>query len=170
MIDNYGSIVLTEKEIFNELYSGKLDNLSTIYTTNDIAQKFNNSKKLNRDFFDNLKEYIEPVIDLTTFDKTNQQIWFMPENYCPTLIEDLYNLCKTEEEKNRVTQELELFVQHNMLDVLFYLKYLVDIMRQNNILWGVGRGSSVASYVLYLIGIHKINPIKYDIPITEFLK
>jgi DNA polymerase III alpha subunit len=43
-------------------------------------------------------------------------------------------------------------------------------MRKNNILWGVGRGSSVASFVLYLIGIHRINSLFYNLPIEEFLK
>jgi DNA polymerase III alpha subunit len=57
-----------------------------------------------------------------------------------------------------------------MFDLLFYLKYLVDTLRENKVVWGVGRGSSVASYVLYLIGIHKIDSIKYDLDITEFLK
>ena len=57
-----------------------------------------------------------------------------------------------------------------MIDLLYYLKYLVDTMRKNNIVWGVGRGSSVASYVLYLIGIHRIDSIKYNLDINEFLK
>jgi DNA polymerase III alpha subunit len=74
------------------------------------------------------------------------------------------------EELARVDQELLLFIQHGMFDVLFYLKYLVDTMRENNIVWGVGRGSSVASYVLYLIGVHKIDSIKYKLDINEFLK
>ena len=47
--------------------------------------------------------------------------------------------------------------------------YLVDYMRDNNILWGVGRGSS-ASYVLYLIGIHKINSIQFGLDWREFLR
>jgi DNA polymerase III alpha subunit len=57
-----------------------------------------------------------------------------------------------------------------MFVLLQYLKYLVDTMRKNNIIWGVGRGSSVASYVLYLIGIHRINSLYYDLSIDEFLK
>jgi len=48
--------------------------------------------------------------------------------------------------------------------------YIVDMMRKNNLVWGVGRGSSVASYVLYLIGIHKIDSLKYNLNIEEFLK
>jgi DNA polymerase III alpha subunit len=43
-------------------------------------------------------------------------------------------------------------------------------MRDNNIVWGVGRGSSVASYVLYLLGIHKIDSIKYNLSPDEFFK
>ena len=48
--------------------------------------------------------------------------------------------------------------------------YLVDIMQENKVIWGVGRGSSVASFVLYLIGIHKINPITHDLDWREFLR
>ena len=48
--------------------------------------------------------------------------------------------------------------------------YLVDHMRENNIVWGVGRGSSTASYVLFLIGIHKINSIQFGLDWREFLR
>ena len=51
-----------------------------------------------------------------------------------------------------------------------FMKYLVDTLRKNNIIWGVGRGSSVASYVLYLLGVHRIDSLYYDLDITEFLK
>jgi DNA polymerase III alpha subunit len=86
------------------------------------------------------------------------------------MVEFLLDKTENEEQYQRVVTELELFIQYDMMDVLIYCKYLVDIMRENNILWGVGRGSSVASYVLYLIGIHKIDSIKYCLDINEFLK
>lgn len=73
-------------------------------------------------------------------------------------------------ERNRVITELEMFKARNLYPIIQLLIYIVDTMKENNIVWGVGRGSSVASYCLYLIGVHKINSIKYDIPITEFLK
>jgi DNA polymerase III alpha subunit len=50
------------------------------------------------------------------------------------------------------------------------MKYLVDLMREHNIVWGVGRGSSVSSFVLFLIGIHRINSIYYGLDVEEFLK
>ena len=57
-----------------------------------------------------------------------------------------------------------------MLDLLRYMIYLVDFMRENDIVWGVGRGSSVASYVLYLIGVHRIDSIQFDLDWREFLR
>jgi len=78
--------------------------------------------------------------------------------------------CKTQPELQRVGEELLLFQERGLFDLLKYLKYLVDTMRDNGVIWGVGRGSSVASYVLYLIGIHKVDSMYYDLPITEFLR
>ena len=71
---------------------------------------------------------------------------------------------------DRLVQELELYHEHKMIPVLRMMKYIVDTLRENNVVWGVGRGSSVASYVLYLLGVHKIDSIKYNIPIEEFFK
>ena len=70
----------------------------------------------------------------------------------------------------RVEQELELFRTRNLLPVLQLLIYIIDTMRKHNLVWGVGRGSSVASYCLYLIGVHKIDSVTYDLDIREFLK
>jgi len=74
------------------------------------------------------------------------------------------------EHVDRVEEELELYRARNLYPVLQCLIYIIDIMRKNNLVWGVGRGSSVASYVLYLIGVHKIDSIKYNLDIREFLK
>lgn len=71
---------------------------------------------------------------------------------------------------NRVDEELTLFEARNLFPILQLMIYIVDTMRKHKIVWGVGRGSSVASYVLFLIGIHKIDSIKYELDIREFLK
>ena len=86
------------------------------------------------------------------------------------IAEYLLNLCNTDAELQRVGQELLLYQDRNMFDLLRFLVYIVDVMRENDIVWGVGRGSSVASYVLYLIGVHKINSLYYDLDIAEFLR
>lgn len=97
--------------------------------------------------------------------------WFIPDEY-KTLDIEAYclGLCNTVEQRNRTLYELELYKKYNMISLLKTMKYIVDTLRTNNVLWGVGRGSSVASYVLFLIGIHKIDSIKYNLPIDEFFK
>lgn len=169
-INEYGAVIVNQEELFKAIYSGKIKKIENIFLDDNGAEQFNFALTENRDSFFPLQKYTTPDQSIELFDKTNQCTWFMPKDYCPNLVEMLYGMCTTEEHTNRVTQELELFIQHGMMDLLFYLKYLVDTMRENNIVWGVGRGSSVASYVLYLIGIHKIDSIKYGLDIKEFLK
>lgn len=171
-IDQYGRVSITGQEAFEALYSGKSFNLATVNLDSvDEINQFNYAKSRNADSFTELKELPNFDITIEEFDQQNQQEWFMPKEYKNiNIAEWLLNQCKTEVETERVIQELELFIQHNMIELLKYLKYLVDTMRKNNIVWGVGRGSSVASYVLFLIGVHKINSILYELPIEEFLR
>lgn len=105
------------------------------------------------------------------FDQHNQQEWFMPQQYQDLdIAAHVLTLCKTQDELQRVGQELLLFQERGLFDLLKYLKYLVDVMRDNHIVWGVGRGSSVASYVLFLLGVHRIDSMFYDLDPREFLR
>jgi hypothetical protein len=70
----------------------------------------------------------------------------------------------------RVESEIKFFIKTGNVDFLCSLVRLIDRFRSEDIVWGVGRGSSCASYILYLIGVHDINSIKYDIPFKEFSK
>ena len=95
----------------------------------------------------------------------------MPEQFNSIDIESyVLGLSKTSEEIDRVKQELELYNKFSLYPVLKFLIYLIDLMRTNNIVWGVGRGSSVSSYILYLIGVHKVNSILYKLDINDFLR
>jgi hypothetical protein len=171
-ITEYGQVILNADEVFDALYSGKITDLGTIFLDDPaICTIFNESVKKNYDNTGFVRFCVEPTVSREEFDKANQEQWFMPEEYrLYDIVDWLYCECRTIEEKERVTEELKLFAQHNMITLLKYIKYLVDTMRKNNIVWGVGRGSSVASYVLYLIGIHKVDSIKYELDIHEFLK
>lgn len=170
-INNYGAVFLTPKEVFENIYTNKIKSFENIYLDSATVNQFNSARNLNKDSVGDLKEWIQPEETLEFFDRANQCTWFMPEEYQKFPIHQwLIDQCITEEERARVDEELLLFIQYSMFDLLFYLKYLVDTMRQNKIVWGVGRGSSVASYVLYLIGVHKIDSIKYNLDINEFLR
>jgi len=116
-------------------------------------------------------EFTEPELSIQEFDNMQQSIWFMPREYQDMDIAKwILDQCKEDHELQRAGEELIEFQKRDMFPLLRYCKYLVDTMRSNNIVWGVGRGSSVSSYVLYLIGIHRINSLHMDLSIDEFLK
>ena len=97
--------------------------------------------------------------------------WYMPDEYKNYPIYDYcIKKCDTIEQKQRVMDEFDEYDSRGLLPLLYYMKYLVDTMRSKDIIWGVGRGSSVASYVLYLIGIHKIDSVKYNLDYKEFFR
>lgn len=118
-------------------------------------------------------EYNELVEQMSTeeFDHRNQSQWFMPDYYKDLdIAEYVLTLCQTNDQLQRVGDELLLYQERGLFDLLRYLKYLVDTMSANKLIWGVGRGSSVASYVLYLLGVHRTDSMYYDLDPTEFLR
>ena len=96
--------------------------------------------------------------------------WFIPREYQNIDIEKFLADRCPQENCDRLTTELELYKKHNMIPVLKTMKYIVDTLESKGIVWGVGRGSSVASYVLFLMGVHSIDSVKYNLPIEEFFK
>ena len=134
------------------------DILEHCQTSDDLTQYVN---RLHQ-------EHLNYPIPPQEIDSTN---WFIPYEYKTMDIVDwLYQRCPTPEVRERVVEELRLFAKHDMIPVLKTMKYVVDTLRANNVVWGVGRGSSVASYVLFIIGVHKIDSVKYKLPINEFFK
>lgn len=164
-LDKFSRPIFSEQDLFDLIYQGiNLDNYSSKIYTEDLSNFISNSNL-------NFQTADSTSLSLEEFDKLNQKNWYMGEYYKNMDIAHwLKERCTSPEELDRVTQELILFSQYNMIDILKYLKFLVDIMRYNNIVWGVGRGSSVASYCLFLIGVHKIDSIKYNLDYKEFLR
>ncbi|SVE58192.1 uncharacterized protein METZ01_LOCUS511046, partial [marine metagenome] len=97
--------------------------------------------------------------------------WFMPKEYIEFDISKwVLEQCDGDTELQRAGQELMAFQERNLLPLLNFMYYLVETMKKHNIVWGVGRGSSVSSFVLYKIGINRINPIYYSLDFSEFLR
>ena len=132
--------------------------LENCLTSDDVLSTY--LKKVNKEYLD----YPAPATDIDITD------WFIPREYKDFDIEEFLVLQCPEENYGRLAQELEIFKRHNFIPVLKTMKYVVDTLKNNNIVWGVGRGSSVASYALYLIGVHKIDSVKYNLSIDEFFK
>ncbi|SVA28223.1 uncharacterized protein METZ01_LOCUS81077 [marine metagenome] len=172
-IDNLGVPRFTNQDIIKLIYEGNSDKLSKILveSTRDTELYNEYIEKIGVNFLP-LKSYQPLPYDQKQFDSVLQSEWFMPDKYKNL---DIYNyvLNKAPDEPKemaRVCEEMHEYEKRGLINLLRFLVYLVDIMRENNIVWGVGRGSSVASYVLYLIGIHKINSIQYELDWHEFMR
>jgi DNA polymerase III alpha subunit len=169
MYDQFGQAHISAEDATDLLYLKPDLDLSNILF--DDPEQFNAAVKELYSDFAVLREYALVDTDLAQFDQRNQSAWHMPEQYVKfDIAQWVLKQCATDSELQRVADELMLFQERDLFNLLRWLKYFVDTMRANQVVWGVGRGSSVASYVLYLIGVHKINSMYYDLDISEFLK
>ena len=165
LFDNLGNIIYQETDLFDLIYSGRMDLLDKLLVENTKqVQEFKHVSQTDLNL-------VAPInLDQSTFDALCQSDWFIPNEYKNMDIEEFLIQSCPEENYQRLLEELEEFRARNMLPLLKVLKYLVDTFQKNNIVWGVGRGSSVASYALFLIGIHKIDSIRYNLDWREFLR
>lgn len=164
-LDQYNNPIYNSQDLFNLLYQNKEDSFTDLFV--DIDDNIVQFTDIS-----NIQFKVSPdlSISISDFDKQNQSTWFMPEEYKMFDIEEyIINRCP-QEHYNRIIEELTEFRSRNMVDLLRWLKYFVDTCKQNNVVWGVGRGSSVASYVLFLLEVHCIDSIKYNLDWREFLR
>ena len=169
--DDLGIPRFSNRDLIDMIYSGNVEKCHVVLCDpSDDVDKFNEAMQAQG--MSQLQKYIPLDVDQKTFDSVCQSEWFMPDEYKELdVVAHLYSLCEGDDEPfHRVNEELSAFQSREMFDLLRYMIYLVDFMRENNIVWGVGRGSSVASYVLYLIGVHRIDSIKYNLDWREFLR
>lgn len=173
MIQNkFDQLVFSENDICDLLMQGRdIDSLKNIVVDKTVD-------------IEELAMYIERPESLLTwtfpfnqdqsvpeFHLTQQLSWHMPEEYKQLdIAEYILGLCTSEAELQRVGKELLLYQERDLFNLLRYLKYLVDLMTENRVIWGVGRGSSVASFVLYKLGVHRIDSLYYNLDIEEFLR
>lgn len=166
--DKYGRQIYSEKDLCSIYLENPEINIKNML----VSDKINFDSVL---YIEHIPELIESMFDedmtIEEFDRIHQNHYFIPPEYANfDIAKFVLDQCQSDAELQRAGAELLLYQERDMFMLLRYLKYLVDTMRSNNIVWGVGRGSSVASFVLFLIGIHKINSLYYDLPIEEFLK
>jgi DNA polymerase III alpha subunit len=167
--DHLGVAYTSTNELCDLLYQNPDLDISKIFV--EDPDKYNDAVKTFYADLPILKLYHLDEADVEKYDVVNQSRWTMPDEYKDMDIAQwILDQCQTSEELQRVGQELLLFQERNLFPLLKQLKYIIDTWRANNIVWGVGRGSSVASYVLFLIGVHRINSMYYDLDITEFLR
>ena len=167
--NQYGEIIYDESDLVNMVMSG-----AVIESLQGMLVEPGVNLETASAYLEQVPELVEYAFtDMTVeeFDVMKQNSWHMPDEYKHMdIAEYILSLCDSDEKLQRCGEELLLFQERNLFDLLRYLKYLVDVMNDNQVIWGVGRGSSVASYVLYLIGVHKIDSLYYDLDVTDFLR
>lgn len=166
--DQYGQIIFNESDLSNLILAGHypLPSGMLVDDTVDITAVID-----QLDSAPKFATHTDSTLSINEFDQANQKNWFMPVEYQELdIAEHILGLCSTQAELQRVGEELLLYQEKDLFDLLKFLKYLIDTLKTNNVIWGVGRGSSVSSYVLYLLGVHRINSMYYDLDIREFLR
>lgn len=153
----------------------KVDELSKIYDIKYVDY-----------YTDEIKNYNRLVSDKIQLKTNSSELhldlgWNFPIEYMELdLLDFIYNKhieltssMNIDEINNRdirLIQEYQLFEQCNQLNLIRTSIYIVDTLEKNNLIWGVGRGSSVSSYLLYIIGLHDIDSFGYNLDISDFLK
>jgi len=172
--DSLGIPRFNNKDLVDMIYSGNADKCHVVLCdASDDVEQFNEA--MEEQGLNKLQKYIPLDVDQKTFDGALQSEWFMPDEYKDInvfkyVLGKAETPCEEIPHQERIWEELREYEARGMLDLLRYMIYLVDFMRENDIVWGVGRGSSVASYVLYLIGVHKIDSIQFGLDWREFLR
>jgi DNA polymerase III alpha subunit len=167
-LDKFSNPIFNSADIFKILYTGKISDLKhiTVDFDDDIAQL----ERTAEFEFQKFNSQIEQL-DIADFDQALQSDWFMPEEYRNFDVEEwCLSRCTTPEQVARVLDEMKAYTDRGMLPLLQWTKHFVDTCVANDIVWGVGRGSSVASFVLFLLGVHQIDSVKYNLDWQEFLR
>ena len=167
--NKFGELIFAEEDIIDLIMQGKdfdifngmiVDNSVDLSQMPDILDPI---PAFNQQRFHNCS--------VPEWHAQNQREWHMPDEYKRLdIAAHILGLCESEAELQRVGLELLLYQERDLFDLLRYLKYLVDVMKSNDIIWGVGRGSSVASFVLYKLGVHRIDSLHYNLDVSEFLR
>jgi len=168
-LDKYSNPIFNEQDIFEALYKGYQFPVNDTFI---VDNRSDSVKHLEEQIGFKFLEPYETHFEIAEYDSACQSIWNMPPEYKSLNIENwLREQCPPwDPESSRLEEELEAYKARNMLDLLRWLKYFVDTCSKEDVVWGVGRGSSVASFILYLIGVHNIDPIKYNLDWREFLR
>jgi len=169
-INMYGQAILSSKNLRELLLQGK--NISHLNVV------FDEEIKLFQEYQSSLLPetitFLDAPEEVLTFDEFHERCadeWIFPVVYQQIDVHSwLIDKCKTQQEIDRVNEEFVLYEERNLIMLLRLFIFLVDYMRKNKFVWGVGRGSSVSSYILYLIGVHRVDSLKYGLEIKDYLK
>lgn len=165
IIDGEGNVVYFTPAIMEMLYRDSIPSEMLLYPLDDIDVEL-----FNKFAYENFDEVsIKLPTKLKTHDERKNH-WFYPPSYDDINLETYFTNISKDNDLDRIKQELQLYKEKSMEKFLRFCIYLADNIKENGWVVGVGRGSSVCSYLLFLLQINLVNPIEYSLDIKEFLK
>ena len=169
-VNMYGQAILSSDNLRELLLQGK--NIGHLNVTHD--EEIELFQKYQAELLQETIVFLDAPEEILTFDEFHQKCaeeWIFQEIYQQIDVKKwLLDKCKTNQEIERVNEEYVLYEERDLIMLLRLFIFLVDYMRKNNFIWGVGRGSSVSSYILFLIGVHRVDSLKYGFDIRDYLK
>jgi len=79
------------------------------------------------------------------------------------------NLPEYKKYVDRAKYELETLKELGFIDYVLLVWDVINFCKTNNIPVGLGRGSAAGSLILYLVGVTRIDPVKYDLYFERFI-
>jgi len=165
IIDDDGNVVYFTSALMELLYRGEIPS-EVLFPMDDPDVVM-----FNKFSYENYDDIYYTLPEKIPTHEERKSLWFYPDKYDEIDLDKYFqDLCQTDAEKNRVKLELTLYREKGFEKFLRFCIFLSERIAENGWVIGVGRGSSCASYLLYLLKIHLVNSLKYDLDIKEFLK
>ena len=169
-VNRYGQAILSSDHLRELLLQGKnISHLNAVL--DDEIELF---QKYQTELLPVGVTFLDAPEEILTFDEFHQKCaddWIFPKTYQNIDVRSwLLDKCKTEAEINRVNTEYAMYEERDLIMLLRLFIYLISYLREKKYIWGVGRGSATSSFCLYLIGVHRVNSILYNLDIKDFLK
>lgn len=165
VIDPYGNVLYFSDSLLELLYMG-INSKNILFSEKDKDVLLYNKYSVDEKY--ELPKYIESNLK-------RKEKWFYPDEYEQINLLDYFNNILnqkgwSEERQKRIIEEIKLYEKKDLIKFLRFCIYLSDVIKNNDIITGTGRGSSCASFLLFLLEIHLVDSVKYNIDINEFLK
>lgn len=169
-INMYGQAILSSDNLRELILQGK--NIGHLNVIKD--EEIELYEKFQSQLLHNTTVFLDAPDESLTFDDFHMERadeWIFPDKYQQIDVHAwLLNKCNTQAQIDRINEEYIMYKDRDLIMLLRLFIFLVDYMREHKFIWGVGRGSSVSSYILYLIGVHRVDSLRYGFSISDYLK
>jgi len=178
IVNEYGQVNFGTKEILEKFYTQEWQTVKGFMHNVDEMNKWNGH--CTHFELAPVEQSVKPLQDINAYHKQMSNTWNMPKQYAEfdrvgyfskELVRRSLN---SQQYLDYLVDEIEawsnIMSTESATNLWRFLHYLIATCKENDIVTGVGRGSSVSSLVLFLLGVHAVDPVKYNLNYKEFLR